>query len=261
MCVTLAIVSSLHGLTEAGREGARVQLKDKVALVAGGAGGAWPAIARRLASDGAGVVLCAPDEDEAHLVEADLEAAGATAFCLAADLTRPREIESVLGELLRVFGRLDVAVADLTARPVGTPPDIDETRFDAAVAANLRGALGVAQRAARLMVARGRGGSIVLVADSLTGTGGARSLAGEACGGALERMTMAMAHGLGGRAVRVNLVRCLTEPGHDPLPAIPLGRPPQHDEIAAAVAFLAGDRASYMTGATLVVDGGLGAVR
>jgi NAD(P)-dependent dehydrogenase (short-subunit alcohol dehydrogenase family) len=111
------------------------------------------------------------------------------------------------------------------------------------------------------MVARGHGGSIVLVADSLVDSDGVRSLAGDACGGALERMTRAMAHELGPHGVRVNLVRCQTGPAHEPLPPFPLGRPARADEVAAAVAFLAGGRASYVSGSTLVVDCGLEAVR
>ncbi len=238
-----------------------MDLKGKAAFVAGGGRGVWPAVARRFAADGAGLVVCGPDEALVMQVEEEAGATGAAVYGIRADLTRAREVEAALGELQRVFGALDIAVADLAHRPAAGLLETDEAGLEAALAADLRAAFVVAQRAARLLAGRGRPGSIVLIADDLADADGVRSLAGEACAGALERMVKTMAHELGSAGIRVNLVRCQTSAPHAPLPAIPLGRPPSDDDVAAAVAFLASDAASYVSGSTLVVDGGLEAVR
>ena len=197
------------------------------------------------------------------MAEAELEAAGAPAYCIAADPARPREVEAALGELLRVFGGLDIAVADLTSRPAGSLLESDEATFDAALGGDLRAAFGVAQRAARLMVARGRGGSIVLVADSLVDDDGRPAQPGRR---RLRRRARAHDPGHGPRARparRARQPRALPDRRRARAAAAVPARPPGASRRRSPPRSPSwpSDRASYVSGATLVVDGGLEAVR
>lgn len=234
-------------------------LQGLTAVVAGAPGPLGTAIALRLIADGAAVLTSAPDEQVAAAREAELAGAGGAAYVLVADPTRARDADALFGEALRVFGSLDVAVAVAAAapRPDGGPFDLDDAAFERAVLAVLRPAFAAAQRAARLMTARGKGGSVVLVAAGRAGGDAPVSPAHAAGGGALEALARAMAASGGDRGVRVNLVRAVI--GDDTTP--PLGTPVTAAQVAAAVAFLAAPRSSYVSGAVLPVDGGLESLR
>jgi NAD(P)-dependent dehydrogenase (short-subunit alcohol dehydrogenase family) len=153
-----------------------------------------------------------------------------------------------------------IVIADRA--PAGGVLAIEESDFAATLQRNVVQAVHMVRAAAPCM--RETGGSIVLVLDGLyDGDDGSRelSLAGSASAGALERAVQTLACELGRHGIRVNAVRAQTRAPHDPLPPVPLGRTATTEDVAGVVAFLAGEEASYVTGAVVPVDGGLGAIR
>lgn len=245
--------------------------RERVALVTGGTRGIGFAVAQALAREGAGLVVCGLDEERLEAATAELESRGATVAGFACDVADPAQVAALAAEAERLFGHLDVCVADAGICPAAPLDETDAGLLDRVLAVNVRGLFLTTQAAARLMPPAG--GAVVhlgSVSGFVTGPEGGEA-AYEASKAAVHALTRACAVELAPRGIRVNAVAPgwvatdMTAAIDETLRAaylrgVPLGRFARPEEVAEAVLFLAGDDASAVTGTTLVVDGGLLAV-
>ncbi len=244
-----------------GQDGLR--LAGRVAIVTGASTGIGAAVTRLFVELGASVVAMARREDRlAHMAEA-LPAERVSV--VAGDVADERDVRRLLATTIERYGRLDIVVSNAGVHR--TTPFLD-TSLDAwreLMAINLDGTFLVCREAARVMVEGGRPGSMVIVASTNSLVAEPVMAAYNASKAALTSLAASMAIELAPFDIRVNAVapgtieteitRPMIAAGH-PFGGIPLGRIGDAREVAWAVAFLAGDEASYITGTTLVVDGG-----
>jgi len=253
----------------------RFGLTDKVALVIGAGGeggeGMGPAISAALAELGADVAVVDREADRAERTAALVAAAGRRVLPITADVTdldQQREVVRRVGDEL---GDLEVLVNVVGIAEMVSALDMTPQRWDRQLEFNLRYVFFSCQAAAMAMIEHGRGGRIVNLA-SISGAGSSPGHAAYGAGKAgLINLTRSLALEWAAHGIRVNSVA----PGATATPriaaqhtaspeaaaafraAVPLGRLGHTDDIANAVTFLASDLAAYVTGQTLVVDGGL----
>ncbi|MFC7876549.1 SDR family NAD(P)-dependent oxidoreductase [Isoptericola sp. NPDC057391] len=234
----------------------------RVALVTGAAHGIGAAVVRRLAAEGASVVLADVDTAAAEQTAAAL---GPEALVVPCDLTDRASVEAAVDAAVSRFGRLD-AVVNVAGGALGHPDQLDggtDADWAATVDLNLTGPARVVRAAAPHLTRPG--GAVVLVGsvNGLAAFGGDAYSAAKAGLGVLAKN---LAVRLGPDGVRVNVVAPGTvrtrvwddQGGPDRLaPMYPLGRVGEPADIAAAVAFLASDDAAWITGVTLPVEGGV----
>jgi len=252
-----------------------MRLAGRVALVTGAASGIGQAIALRLAGEGAATACLDVNADGAAATAATIAGSGGSAIALGCDVTEEAAVQAAVEEART---RLGVPTAVVSAAGLSTPhgyADVDDATWHRLLDANLYGPLLVARAAAAAMQAAGTGGAIVNITSIESTTVVAISKPhGQphyaASKGGLLMVTKVLARDLAPHGIRVNAVApgIVATPmserasgGDAALEArtaarIPLGRLAHPGEIAAAVAFLLGDDASYVTGAELVVDGG-----
>jgi NAD(P)-dependent dehydrogenase (short-subunit alcohol dehydrogenase family) len=243
-------------------------LEGKVALVAGAGRGIGRACTLALAAGGAAVVCVDRDHDRGQAVAEEVEAAGGRSVAIQAEVLDRGAITEAVRRTVAAFGHLDIGV-DIVGEGRFKPfLDWTDRDFTEQFDVNLRQLFVVSQECLSQMVSQGAGGSFVAIA-STAGLGAMPQMAFYAASkAAVMSLIRTVAVEMGPHGIRVNAVA----PGSTRTPRtafldeeerlkhfsarVPLGRRADPEEQAAAVAFLASERASYITGQILVVDGG-----
>ncbi|MDH4553847.1 3-oxoacyl-ACP reductase FabG [Pseudomonas sp. BN417] len=243
-------------------------LEGKVAFIQGGSRGIGAATAKRLAKEGAAVVLTyVSSAAGANEVVQAIEAAGGRAIAIKADSSDEQAIRGAIRQTVEVFGRLDILVNNAGVLAVAPIEDFSIEDLDRTLAVNVRSVVIASQEAARVM---GEGGRIITIgstnAERMPFAGGSVYAMSKA---AVVGFTKGLARDLGPRGITVNNVQpgpVDTDMNPDQgdfatslkqLMALP--RYGQAEEIASFVAYLAGPEAGYITGANLMIDGGFSA--
>lgn len=241
----------------------------KVALVTGATTGIGQATAVRLASEGALVAVNRKPDLDASETLAMIKAAGGEAFDIAADMRDPKQVRAMVAAAAKRGGRLDYVVSNAAINPFMTWDETSDEAFDNLFETNVRGAWVVCTEAARQMIKEGHGGAIVMISSISAHVGAPTQVAYCGTKGAISMLGKALGAVLGKNGIRVNVI----EPGavqtnmsagllEDAAAMkyyqdrIALGRIGKPSELAASVAFLLSDDASYVTSAALLVDAG-----
>ncbi|MDZ4253815.1 MAG: 3-oxoacyl-ACP reductase FabG [Sulfuritalea sp.] len=242
-------------------------LKGQVALVTGASRGLSRAIALELGAQGATVIGTATTDAGAAEIQKVLDAAGVTGWGAAANVTAAAACEALLGEIEKKFGAVSILVNNAGITRDNLAMRMKDDEWDLVIETNLKAVFRLSKLVMRGMM-KARFGRIINI-TSVVGEAGNPGQANYAAAKAgVAGMSRALAQELGSRNITVNCVapgfidtdmtRALPEAQRDALLGkIPLGRLGQPDEIAATVAFLASQRAGYITGSTLNVNGGM----
>lgn len=257
----------VNNTSDGTKTSAQQRFSHRIAIVTGAASGIGAATALRLAREGASVVLADVSSSVEQAAEG-LVQQGLDALPICVDVSSEDEVQAMVELAVQRWGRLDIMVANAGIGGRGTADDCAATTWQRVMDVNVSGVFYCIRHAVAAM--RPQGGSIVTTASimGLVAPRGAVPYASSK--GAIISMTRAAAVDYAAEAIRVNAV-C---PGHLESPTslggtearsrdirdlkarYPMGRLGYPEEIAAAIAFLASDDASFITGTTLVVDGG-----
>jgi NAD(P)-dependent dehydrogenase (short-subunit alcohol dehydrogenase family) len=248
------------------------RFEDARVIVTGGGRGIGRRISLGLAGEGAEVLMLGRAAEPMRVVVDEVSASGGSAWFLQADVSVAGDVDAAVQAAVERWGRIDVLVNNAAIDDRAPFLEIEEANWDRVLAVDLKGPFLLGQRVARCMVQAGSGGAIVNVAsvDAFGYDGPYVSYAAAKAG--LLALTRCMAVELAPHGIRANAVspawtatemmqsvmgQTLTDRLATRFERLPLGRSIRPDEVASAVAFLASGDAGGITGANLVVDGGL----
>ena len=247
-----------------------LSLEGKVALITGGSRGIGRSIALQFADAGADVVVSSRKLPDLEKVADEIRKMGRRSLAVSAHNAKMEDLKNLMSRVKEEFGRLDILVNNAVANPVMADVlHMEEAPFDLIMSANIKGYYFLSQAAAKMMVEQGTGGAIINIA-SVGGIFVTPGL-GPYCisKAAIIMMTRCLAVELGSHKIRVNCIA----PGIvqtrfsealwsneklmvDYLKKMPLGKIGQPEEIARTALYLATEASGFMTGSTLIIDGG-----
>jgi 3-oxoacyl-[acyl-carrier protein] reductase len=248
----------------------KTRFAGKVAIVTGGGGEIGRATAMRLAREGAMVAVVDCDKDQAEKVAAEITSGGGQAWAIQTDVAERDQVEAMSGAVFERHGRIDVLCNIAGIAPPAPLLETGDESWNKTIDVNLKGVFLCTQAVARLMVKTG-GGAIVNMASTNGLVGEIGLVAYNASKFGVVGLTMTAAIELAPFNIRVNaaapgmirtkLSRAVLDADPELARAylrdkIPMARFGEPEEVAAVMAFLASDDASYVTGHALVVDGG-----
>jgi NAD(P)-dependent dehydrogenase (short-subunit alcohol dehydrogenase family) len=250
-------------------------LSGKVAIVTGAAMGIGKGIALRLAEAGACVIISDINLEAARETVAEIKAAGYKAKEVQSDTSKVADAEKTVKEAKSAFGDLHILVNNAGIFPMVPAIDMTEAVWDKTIDINLKGVMFFSQAAARAMIDKGHGGKIANIAsvDAFHPTGNLAEY--DASKGGMVMLTKALAKEWASKGINVNAIApgAIQTPGAASgftglskeqaeaatkafVATIPMGRQGMPDDVARVALFLATEASDYITGTTIVVDGG-----
>lgn len=245
-----------------------MKLKGRIAIITGAAQGIGRACAERFLAEGANVAI--GDVNETRLLETAREIGPSErVLAVVTDVSKKGQVDALVAKAVETFGRLDIMVNNAGICPIVPFLDVTEETYDKVLAVNLRGAFFGTQAAGRQMIAQGKGGVIINMSSINSGLANPNVAPYAISKGGMNQVTGTAAVAFAPHGIRVAGVGpgtimsemvagdFVNSAGHQAIMMrTPMGRYGQPEEIAAVVAFLASDDASYITGETIYPDGG-----
>lgn len=243
------------------------RLKNRVAIVTGAGQGIGRALALGLAGEGAEVVVADVNDENAASVKREIEASGGTALATNTDVSKEDSVQDMVDESLREFGKVDILINNAGIFPVSSVEEMNEEDWDRVIGTNLVGAFLCSRAVAGKFLQQGSGRIISMTSGrAFQGAKNAAHYASSKAG--IIGFSKSLALELAPRQITVNVI-CpgitdTAQPrGHQTeeqiyaqAQKIPLGRIGQPEDLVGTAVFLASDAAAFITGQTVIVNGG-----